>query len=401
MAQPHQALKIYLYEDKSATALEAELSGRFTRLVFSTALHGGFKQCDLTVPMDLGEAWQWLNRENLPGRHYHHLVLSEGGRTVWEGRVMDVELAWNAAFSGLSITAMGYWSSLRDRLYKAGTGDATDWTIGGPHVASDVIKQMIVQQCPDINGTAGIQTNSRNIAGINLGTYAYPQDVIVSKLAPLADSDGGVYHFAVWEGRQPHWKPRSVARVDWYLFLKDVSQGRLRQQGIHLRNGVIPYMGTAEGTGTIDSGSTATYPLRQILLNLGTGLPATAGNDARDAAIADGKSPTQDQDFTVKGHVYSTQAAVMGTGTAAGTAVGQSGALVERPKWWVRAGDVVRINDLLPASVATASLDNLRTFYVLETRYDAVADTLSVQPDRPPGRLGVLLSRIGTIELPQ
>ena len=394
MARAHQALKLLIWDDYNKTQLEDDLSGRWNMLSFSTALHGGFRDLRMIVPMGLEKAWLWLNRENLPGRHFHHIEVSEDKRVVWEGRVTGVELRLERDFTGLDIIAMGYWSSMRDQLYDPADAGNTDWTISGPHNSGKVIREMITKECPDINGTADVTLTSDNVVGIDLTARSYPQDVIVDKLAPLGDQGTAVYFFAVWESRKPYYTARSVSQVDWYLWLRDVERLSLRQDGMHLRNSILPVVGTAEGTSTLDGESTADYPLRELMILLPSGITATVANNARDVALSERKFPRQDQTFSVSGRVYSTKLA--GVDEQAADAV--SGAMAERPKWWVRAGQTIRIQDLVPASAATPKLDDLRTFYIVETVYDASTDRLLVVPDRPLGRLGVLLSRLGQLE---
>jgi hypothetical protein len=73
------------------------------------------------------------------------------------------------------------------------------------------------------------------------------------------------------------------------------------------------------------------------------------------------------------------------------------GRLEEIPKWHVRAGEVIRIQDLV-AGTATVSLDDVRTFYIMETQYDADTDMLTIQPDRRSRRLTDLIPRAVTVE---
>ena len=252
---------------------------------------------------------------------------------------------------------------------------------------------MVTNFSPDINGTVDIQTNARDIGGISIinGTWRYPQDIIVDILAPLADSNGSLYYFTVYEDRKPRWAPRDpAAAVDWFLKMEDTASGRFGRQGKHIRNHIKPFAGTTEGTGTTDAESTGLYPLRELVLEIGTGLPSTALNDARDAAIKDRRLPAQDQSIAITGHIYSPR------GIDGGPVPTTS--RIERPKYWVRAGQTLRIDDLLPASISTPSLDSLRTFFILETNYDAIADVLTVVPDRPPGKLTTLLARLGQLE---
>lgn len=394
MPRAHEQLRVMLFEDKAATLVMADLSGRYTTLVFTTAQHGGFKDLRLVAPMSVDESWLWMHRESLPGHHYRHLRVSEDQRTVWEGRVADVEFRADSGFVGVEALCFGYWSAYRDRYYDQDDAGNTNWGTAGPHNAGKVIREMTTNSAPDINGTADIDLNSRDIVGIDLTARAYPQDIIVDKLAPLADSDGSLYYMAVWEDRKPYWKPRpSGASVDWYVWLDSISHLRVRQQGKHLRNYVLPIVGTAEGTSTTDAESTGLYPRRELRLTLPAGIPSAAANDARDQAVEDRRFPAQDLDFTVSGRVYSSKVHLSG-----GTSTVVEGAMAERPKWWVRAGDVIRVQDLVPRSAGTGSLDALRTFVILETSYDAVRDVLTVQPDRPASRLDVILPRIGTME---
>jgi len=95
--------------------------------------------------------------------------------------------------------------------------------------------------------------------------------------------------------------------------------------------------------------------------------------------VAEKSYPRQQQAFTVTGRIFSVKQTDTG------------GRLEETPLWRVRSGDVMRIQDLIPHSAATPALDDLRTFYIMGTSYDASANTLSVQPDRRPRRLSTLL----------
>ena len=384
-----------VYDGHALTTLLDEFTHRYTKLRFSTALHGGFKTCEITVPMPLEEAWLYLARENLPGRHFDHIRITEDQRIVWEGRIMDISLVveTDAALTGgglhgLEILGMGYWSSCRDRKYDPADAGNTDWTASGPHEIDDIIKEMLNDECPDIStDQSNIAAQTQDVVGIDLTARAYPMDNIIDKLMPLADS---VSHFAIWDGRVPYLTARSVAQVDVVVRMDALPNLRLTQQGKHLRNYVLPVVGTTEGTGASNADSQALYPRRDLSLTLSDGVSATVANNARDNALTERANPRQDSSFQVQGAVYSSSLATPGA---------LSGALQQIPKWRVRAGDVVRIMDLVPASAATPALDDLRTFFILETVYDAVADNLEVQPDRPAGPLSALLARIGQLEL--
>jgi hypothetical protein len=219
-----------------------------------------------------------------------------------------------------------------------------------------------------------------------LWAHDYTQEVIVDTLAPgNPDGDGSVYHFAVWEGRVPYWTKRSVAAVDYYLWLEDEAQARFAQSGHDLRNRVRTkhlVRGVTTRTAVAnDTASQAAYPVRELTVGQGE-VNATNAANARDQALEEQKLPRQQQSLTVKGRVWSAT----------------NGELIEEPKWGVRAGKVVRVQDLVPASASSPAFDNLRTFYILETEYDAVTDTLKVQPDRPAPKVSSLLARRTPVE---
>jgi hypothetical protein len=59
------------------------------------------------------------------------------------------------------------------------------------------------------------------------------------------------------------------------------------------------------------------------------------------------------------------------------------------PSYWIRAGEVIRIRDLIPASVDAGSVsrDTLRTYYILGTQYDANTMTNRLNLDTESGNL--------------
>ena len=72
--------------------------------------------------------------------------------------------------------------------------------------------------------------------------------------------------------------------------------------------------------------------------------------------------------------------------------------MIEADKAEVRAGDVIRIIDLVPNTVVTETLDALRVFFITETQYKESSDTLTIQPDSFPRSLYSILARFDQIE---
>jgi hypothetical protein len=389
-------LRVLLFDNNlSSPTLLDDLTSRVENLRFATALHGGFKFATFSLAASLPEAWEYLAEAGkTSGRHFSRLLISEEKRTIWEGRITDVRFAYSGGEIGLRITAQGYWGSLRDQFYSDDDGSRTDWT-SGSHTADDIIKEMLTEECPSINSDqSNIDANSRDIAGINLSARAYPQDIIITKLAPISDSDNSMWFFSVWEDRIPYWKPRSIAILDYRIRLADTSNLELNQSGIEMRNAIIPLRentdGTfTEGTTVTNATSIAFYTRREMLFQLPIGSTANTQADAATTMAEERGYPVQAQNFNISGHVYQALSGAVGSN------------FNEVPKWRVRAGETIRIDDLVPQTIATPAFDRLRTFHIRETIYDADNDVLTIHPDTNPRTLANIMSNLGNVESPR
>ena len=378
-------LQVRLFDnDLSSPTLIEDLTDKVEGLQFSTALNGGFHSCTFTLATDLGYAWNYLSREGKRGYHFNRITVHEDKILIWEGRIVDIELNILAARHNLKVVAHGYWGSMKDQFYTDSGG--TDWSSGSGHQMHDIIKEVLDDECPDINSDqTNIDDSSRDLAGIDFTTKEYPQD-IVNKLTDLSDSDGSIWFFAIWEERKPYFFKRAVTQVDYYVWLEDLSDLRLQQSAVQLRNAILPFVGTTEGTTQTDATSLALYPRRELKLSLNTGSNANTQADAAAASAVEKSLPRQQQSFSIDGRVYSALAGDSG------------GRLQEVPLWRVRAGEVIRIQDLVPNSAATPALDDVRTFYIMETDYAADKNVLKIQPDRRRRSLARTLANLGNIE---
>jgi len=377
----HPLLQVRLYDNNLSTpTLIEDLTERVSNLRISTSLNGGFQFCSFRLSSSIGEAWNYLSREGKRGYHFYRLVVNEEQRVIWEGRVSEIQLLIEAQYQGLEIKAFGYWSSMRDQFYT--DNDGTDWTSGSGHQIDDIIKEVLTDECPDINSDqSNIAAGSRDLAGIDFSTKAYPQD-IVNDLTKNSDDDNSVWFFAIWENRIPYLFKRAVTQVDHYVWLESLDDLRLTQSATELRNAILPFVGSTEGTTQTNTTSLALYPRREFKVSLKTGTNANTQGDAATTAAEERGFPRQQQSFTVSGRIYNAVA-------------GDAGARLEEiPLWRVRAGDVIRIQDLVPATAATPSLDDVRTFYIMETEYDADTNTLTVQPDRRRRSLPSIIAKI-------
>ncbi|KKK90966.1 hypothetical protein LCGC14_2717730, partial [marine sediment metagenome] len=69
--------------------------------------------------------------------------------------------------------------------------------------------------------------------------------------------------------------------------------------------------------------------------------------------------------------------------------------LVTYPSYWVRAGEVIKVLDLVPASadLDSVTLDAIRTLFITETTYDVDRGQLSLVFDTVSSKLEAVLAR--------
>jgi hypothetical protein len=378
-----QYLRVLIWDDYNKGTLLDEWTDDYTQLTFSSALHGGFSRCQVTIPMALDRIWLYLNREGSAGRHFAHIEILEDLTTVWEGRLMVLGFDPSGVNLALKVEASGYWGSMRDQLYAS--ADGTDWTTGSSHFADEIIKEMLTTKCPDINADqSNIGAPALELAGIDLSANDYPMNTIVSKI-PMTSDGTDQWHFAIWDDRKPYFKQRTSATLDWTTFTSELGSGSTLQQDAYaLRNSITPVNDGIAGTAVEDANRRSSVPVRELAITVQKGVPSAAQNEERDRALAEKKAPEQSQRFVVTGRVWSTK---------------DEGAFIGRPLWRVRAGDVIRINDLVPSTVAAPAFDSLRTFFILEASYDAVSNRLTIVPDRPSTDFTKLVTRSVQVEL--
>ena len=364
------ALEVRLYDSNlSSPTLVQELTEKVSGLTFSTGLNGGFKTCGFKLSMPVAEAWNWLSREGKRGYHFYRLTIHDERVLVWEGRIMDIQLQISGAEQSISVTAVGYWSACHDQFHTP----TTNWKSGSGHFMHEVVAEILTSDCPDINSDqSGLDEADVDLVGLDITAKEYPQRRI-NQLVKLSSSDHAPWFFAIWDDRKPYLFKRNVTQIDWRVWLDSFTNLRLNQSALDLRNSVIPVKGATDGTAVDHTLSLTLYPRREVRFTLPTD---TNNNNLEDAASMfanESGFPRQKQGFQISGKVYRSTAA-------------SGGRLEEVPKYLIRAGQTIRIQDLVPSS-ATIALDDVRTFYIMETSYNADSDTLTIQPDRRARRI--------------
>lgn len=375
-------LNIVLYDNSlsSPTKLE-DITHRIERLGLTWQRPGGCGTAKWHISMSRSEAvvWQFSFITN-------RVVVYSGQTVIWEGRLEDIGLT----DTGVELGAYGYWSACNDQIYHDYSIDSgsTDWSTGGPHLTSTVIKEMLTDKCPDIStDQSNIDDPDVDLVGLELRDDETPAKIIAGKLSLTSDTGNPFFFFISRDGRIPFYKERNPSSVDWMAERAYIVPGRNsfkrswkdvinRAYGRYLAGGTRTRTATSNDTDSQDQ-----FPIKERPIKLDYEVSAAGALAARDLALVQRAKPLQQASFVLQGFIRDKNAD-------------------ERPLWDVDAGDVIRIRDLLPASegINTVSLNRQNTFWIRELRYDVDSNTMQVYPDTKPDRLDQMLARNGIAE---
>lgn len=259
---------------------------------------------------------------------------------------------------------------------------ANNYVIGNAVQGFRVLADEIVKHCISAASTLNSAQLSSSTAQIQSpGLDLLDEDfvdadlaAILTRLAALGDNQTPPrqWEVGVYEGRALYFRPQKQQRA-WYVDATDLSIARTLEE---LYNAVAAIYQDASGrrrvTGTSQDATSATrYGLRRVALPTADTTSATQAGVQRDAYLQDHKDPLPRASIQFDA-VYD----------AAGA---------RYPLWLVRSGDTITIRNL-PPNLST-SVDRVRTFRITHTSYDAIADTLAVEPELPPPTLEVMLAR--------
>lgn len=362
-------IQLQLYDNNLTTPVQIyrDISD-YSGLKFSTKLHGGFSQCSFKINnTTIGENYDWAFK-----RPFYRVKIydTEYSKTLWEGRLQGSPFG----LSDIEIRAYGYYASLLDGKYATAYNDTADV----------VIKAILTAQCPQISAD---QTNIQALDADRDSSTAEeyldksPQ-ALIEFLLGLSDSTKKKWYFTVWEDRVAYVFPRVDTTVDWYVKARNLQSFSLAPSYENLWNscyaiyrnaGVLSRTTTATDATSISKyGITRTYVIPDL------GEVALAGAEAvRDTWIEEHKDViSQDSNIKLGKYVVDAQGR-------------------EWPSSHVRAGDVIQIKDILPATedMATPRRNGINTFYILETQYDVKLETNRLIVDTANNSLDAILSR--------
>ena len=358
-------MEIKLYDrDLTMVTLIDDLTAKIQGLKFSTRLSGGFHTCTFRIKADLPEAWEWISNFV-----FYRLKITDIKKTLWEGRIEDIELT--AGHAGA--TAYGYYANLTDVPYATAYND----------VASVVIKAVLTANCVQISADqSNIDATDTTITSAADSGYLdiYPNELF-EKLLAFSDSTNSKWYFAIWEDRIPYLKKRDVTNLNWVVNLGDLARFRLKHRGGDLWNSVYAVYddeGIARTADAEDITSQSKYNLTReyVIPDLGT-VTAAAVQAARDGWLEDHKDIFPKlEEITLGDTIYDTNG-------------------IPYPSSWVRAGEVIRIRDLVPVTsdLDAIARDALRTFFIVETNYDADRKQNKIVIDTESTDIDAILAR--------
>lgn len=251
-------------------------------------------------------------------------------------------------------------------------------TTSGATIYADEIVRNLVSFMSGVNpGQLSSSTALIQSPGLDLRNESYedmPPSDILNTMISRGDSQTPprYWEWGVWEDQRLYFRPRGAAGMTWYVDATDLSVTRSLT---NVANNVYALYKDANGdavrgTSTSDSASQARYGLiRQAKIDADT-TSATEANAQRSAYLNDHKDPLPSAKISFSA-IYDAYGG-------------------RWPLWRVRSGDQIVIRNLPPGS---GQLDRVRQFRISTTSYDAVANTLSVEPEAPPATLETMLAR--------
>lgn len=338
--------------------------GQISGLRFSTVLPGGFGECRFVYePSDRIDAARW--KSNMMGQH---LEIWEAADIAFYG-ILD-EPAHDVLGGKVDCLARGYYSTLSEILYTpvntstyaflaavghllAGTGGGDGFGFRGSYIDGATTRITDTGESVQIQiGSSGLET---------------PREAI-ELWTGLGDVSGNRYWPAVWDSRQLEIRLEGAGARTWYCRKDQLSQGIFRASRLDVRNHIrVSYIDTADSvrktTAAVeDLPSQKRYGKRQILHTAGE-LSGAQALQLADSILAKLKDPRDRPAVALRGGVM-------------------DGGGVERPLWYVRAGDTLIAQDLdLPDRPLGEMVDGRNRFVIRGTDYDSEGDTLSITPE--------------------
>lgn len=351
-------LHVGLYENATTGTLVFDLSPHVTQFTFGTDEHG-FADCKLFAPLSAFESFWVYQRALVP-----YVLVSDNGEVIWEGRLEDPRITnkGEADSDGLSLTALGYYRSLSDEPHTAVYTSVT---------ANTIVAGLLASALQLSSSTALIQN-----PGVTL-SESYDDkkpSEILDRLTRLGDSatPPRIWEACVWENRMLVFRPRGEGGRDWYVDASEIDIERTLQTLYNSAYGIYfdaTNVRAVSATAT-DQASVNRWGVTRRQAVKAQTRSATLAATVRDTVVEDGRDPAPRAEIEFE-YLYDATGA-------------------RWPSYYARSGHTITIRNLPP--MMSVALNRIRTFRILETKYNPITNKIKVTPESPLATLEEQLS---------
>jgi hypothetical protein len=353
----------------SSASLTATTIPDFENLTVETCMPGGFTVANFTLHRNIGVPYPDV-------ASYNEIKIIEGPWVLFEGYIDMVSRSINP--DSLDVQCLG-WSAI---LNQCGTTADIIVTGAGNNQASDFITNVMFADS-DI-------TTFLTAGTIDTSDFAY-QAGTTFEFKPfktyqdcLEEFNGtNYYDYGCWEDKSFFWTPRSDS-VDWLVSTLDCSDVSISPNPDWLCNRVIVSYGDGDfmqQTIREDTDSQTKYGRRIIkTLELQNIYILADAQRYGDQYITEHKDLKVTSELTTS-RVFTTAGA-------------------EVPLYRVRAGDIVKVIDWMPASelLMDVNVTDITTFKIKSTSYDHSDNSLQITPTEPLSQVEIDLARLASRE---
>ena len=329
-------LRVFLH---LANGFQYDFTELWEELCFSTVVPGGFANCSFKLRGELSFLLDIYS--NAPEGKLQ--VYGVDSRVAWEGLVLGVSIPREGK---IEVVAMGYWGTLSRQYYYHSAATTN---------IKAIIQDILATKCPSIS------SDYSNIADpLQTASQYFYQDEKPSNIIPdLVDQCNatGIWLAAIWEDQKFYLASQPTA-IAWQCSTADMVGSsrperdldnivnnvacRYELRGTPPTNVLTPWSG--------DETSQGKWGKREVVIPLGEA-DADAALRVRDMALTELKGPKLTGSFTLS-RVYNAQG-------------------IEVPLYQVRAGQLIKIRDILPGEPLRDEPDGFRLALIQETEYDA------------------------------
>jgi len=336
-------LRVFLH---LANGFQYDFTELWEELCFSTVVPGGFANCSFKLRGELSFLLDIYS--NAPEGKLQ--VYGVDSRVAWEGLVLGVSIPREGK---IEVVAMGYWGTLSRQYYYHSAATTN---------IKAIIQDILATKCPSIS------SDYSNIADpLQTASQYFYQDEKPSNIIPdLVDqcSATGIWLAAIWED-QKFYLTTQPTTIAWQCSISDMEGDSCPERDLDSIANKIACRYELRGSPSSnvltawseDSSSQSKWGIREAVIPLGEA-DADAAIRVRDMALNTLKNPRLTGSFSLN-RVLNAQG-------------------IEEPLYRVRAGQLIKIIDILPGAPLIDEPDGFRIALIQETEYAPESDSLRI-----------------------